>query len=460
MSGRYIPPVGGFLYFMRRGTAKQALLPKMKLLGGYTRNLFDVVLYSVTLASLIWALSVPYPTTPQLGLITLLIGVLGVVDKTIILCMRAEHYWITLIVLTLDSNWVAGAMVVQLSLWFWAGIAKLNAHFPAVVAVMTSNHPLVRSRRIRRAMYRDFPHDLRPSKLATITAHLGTLMELSIPILLLVGQGGTVTTIGLAFMVLFHVYITSNFPMAVPIEWNVVMVYSAFCLFGEYGHISVFSITSPSVLGLLALTAVIIPVLGHIYPKWFSFLWSMRYYAGNWAFSVWLFRPGSFARIADHFPMIAAHPQIQLSRLYDDETATSLMEKVIAFRAMHLHGRLLQPLLPLAVKHIDDYEYADGEIVAGLLLGWNFGDGHLHDESLIELVQSKCGFEPGDLRCIIVESQPLFRWTHDWRIVDASLGRIADGRTPVTDLLDRQPWPIDSRERFEAPPAPNKSMSE
>ena len=48
------------------------------------------------------------------------------------------------------------------------------------------------------------------------------------------------------------------------------------------------------------------------------------------------------------------------------------------------------------------------EKLAGLVLGWNFGDGHLHNERLLDIVQQQCHFAEGDLRCIFVESQPLW----------------------------------------------------
>ncbi len=57
-----------------------------------------------------------------------------------------------------------------------------------------------------------------------------------------------------------------------------------------------------------------------------------------------------------------------------------LVGKVVAFRLMHLAGRALCLLVPRAVDDPSEREWVDGEILAGLVLGWNFGDGHLHDE--------------------------------------------------------------------------------
>jgi hypothetical protein len=114
---------------------------------------------------------------------------------------------------------------------------------------------------------------------------------------------------------------------------------------------------------------------------------------------------------------------------------------VIGFRLMHLHGRALQRLLPQAVDRVEDYLWADGEIVAGLVLGWNFGDGHLHDERLLAAVQAQCGWEPGELRCIFVESQPLLDPRLEWRIHDAATGPLAHGHVTVAELQALAPWP-------------------
>src|SRR5206468_3131669 len=117
-----------------------------------------------------------------------------------------------------------------------------------------------------------------------------------------------------------------------------------------------------------------------------------------------------------------------------------LLSKLMGFRMMHLHGRALARLLPKAVDRLEDYEYLDGEVIAGLVLGWNFGDGHLHDEALLRAIQEQCGFEEGELRCIFVESQPLGRSTLDYRVVDAKTGLIEEGQVDVAELRARQPW--------------------
>ncbi|MET0737927.1 MAG: DUF3556 domain-containing protein, partial [Acidimicrobiales bacterium] len=98
-------------------------------------------------------------------------------------------------------------------------------------------------------------------------------------------------------------------------------------------------------------------------------------------------------------------------------------------------------VLPTVVDDLEAYDINEGEGTAGVLLGWNFGDGHLHDEQLLAAVQAECGFAPGDLRVLILESQPVGKPWLQWRVVDAADGLQADGRIVVADLLDHQPWP-------------------
>ena len=54
---------------------------------------------------------------------------------------------------------------------------------------MMSNAPLIQSRAIKRRLWRDYPEDMRPSRLAAAIAHFGTVQEFLWPFLLIiVGQ--------------------------------------------------------------------------------------------------------------------------------------------------------------------------------------------------------------------------------------------------------------------------------
>src|SRR2546429_465241 len=129
-------------------------------LGVYFVYLVKVALYVATVALSIVALASPAPGHDVLVAIAVLLPVLGILDKTLFLCARGEHYWTTIAVMVLASDFVPGAKAVHASLWFWAGFSKLNHHFPSVVGVMTSNSPVTRFAWIRRLMYRRYPEDL------------------------------------------------------------------------------------------------------------------------------------------------------------------------------------------------------------------------------------------------------------------------------------------------------------
>ena len=131
----------------------------------------------------------------------------------------------------------------------------------------------------------------------------------------------------------------------------------------------------------------------------------------------------------------------QLAKLYGAASAELMSDKVAAFRAMHTHGRALNGLLPRAIANEADYSVREGEVVAGPLVGWNFGEGHLHNEQLLEAVQRRCHFEDGDLRVIVLEGQPIQTQRQWYRILDAKTGLIEAGYVHVEDMLTRQPWP-------------------
>ena len=166
----------------------------------------------------------------------------------------------------------------------------------------------------------------------------------------------------------------------------------------------------------------------------------MRYYAGNWATSVWLFSTSAEEKYDQRVIHPARLPQHQLARLYPPDTADLLMGKVGAFRGLHTHGRALFGLYSHAADDHEQRFILDGEMVAGSAIGWNFGDGHLHDESLIAALQERCDFAPGELRVVIIESQPLGHPVQQYRIVDAATGLVEEGEVDVADMVARQPW--------------------
>lgn len=464
LTARFWPPFGGFLYWLRPNTIRLPPWPgKVPFTGGDNRTVLDVALYVVVLGSGVWALLSPGQGGPvtaagDVGLIDpvrvvpaiVALALLGLRDKTVFLAARGEHYGLTLLVFFFGfTDQIAAFKIIMLALWWGAATSKLNHHFPYVVAVMMSNNPLLRSKAFnwfKRRLYLDPVNDLRPSWIPKIMAHVGgTTAEFGVPLVLVFfADGHRWAWFLIAFMVLFHLNITSTIPMGVPLEWNVFFIFSLFYLFGHYAGVKATGLSSPLLLIILIAALAVVPIVGNLFPKQVSFLPAMRYYAGNWATSTWCLRDGVEDKIEANVTKASRLVPNQVARLYDSNTAELMIDKLMAWRSMHTHGRTLGGLVARALgEGVDeaDYKLRDGEIIAGPLIGWNFGEGHLHNEQLLAAVQRRCQFEDGDVRVIILESQPFQTQRQEYRIVDAKTGLIEEGYVDVASMLTRQPWP-------------------
>jgi hypothetical protein len=455
---RFSPMIGGVLYWLRPGTTRLPPWPKrVPLTRGTRRTLFDVAVYAGLIAAALNLLlsdgiEATTATAGRLdpvavGVLLALLALLGLRDKVPFLAARAEIYGnLAIIFLFPLTNVIIAAQLVFVCIWWGAASSKLNRHFPFVVTVMISNTPWNRWRAAKRRLYRNHPEDLRPSAIGELSAHLGTAIEFTLPLILLVSQGGVIGTIAVAGMVVFHLHILSTFPLAVPLEWNIFMIFGLLFLFGHYGATSFSTLDDPLLLAILAVTCVGLPVLGNFRPDLVSFLPSMRYYAGNWATSQWLFRKQGGAEAKLDRDLVKPAPIVteQLAKFYDPELIEVLVYKGLAFRSMHSHGRALNGLVQRAVDDVEDYSVREGELVAGVVLGYNFGDGHFHDQRLLAAIQERCRFEPGEVRIVVLESQPANVQRQRYRIFDAATGLVEEGLVNVADMVERQPW-LDER---------------
>jgi hypothetical protein len=445
MNGRFWPPFGGILHFLRPRTTKLPLFPGIPVFGGIRRTWLDVALYAANLAFLLRALVAPHVTPDLLLPSVFLLPLLGVTDKTIFLAARGEHYYVALLCLAVASGgglWISGCKMIWVFIWYWAATSKANHHFPSVIMVMMNNGPFF-PKWLKKRLFVSYPDDLRPSRLAATMAHMGTLTEYAIPTVLLLSTSPTLTAAMLVVMCCFHGWIAMNNPAGMPIEWNILMIYGGIFLFGFHpeAHIAALFPAMPLLAAFLVFSLVAIPLYGNLVPSRVSFLLAMRYYAGNWAYNIWLFRKDSTEKL-HKLVKVTGTTREQLGRMLKNEQAVeAALAMIPSSRFMHLEGRVLLDALPRAVDDIDHYEWMDGEIVAGMILGWNFGDGHLNNTQLLEAVQQQCGFEPGELRVVMVESQPLFGRAMAWKIVDAASGVLEEGKTEIAPMRAFQPWP-------------------
>ncbi len=455
LSFRFIPPIGGALYWLRPGTVRLPPWPgRVPGTAGTRRTALDVGLYAAVVATgiyLLFAAGVDAGGTGAgrmapagIAMLLGLLALLGQRDKVSFLAARPEIYATMLAVgLFAADQWIVAWQFVFLFIWWGAASSKLNRHFPFVVSTMISNAPLFGPRAVKRKLWRDYPEDMRPSRLSSGLAHFGTVQEFGWPLLLITVDNDTVRTVAIVGMVLFHVNITSMFPLAVPLEWNVFMIFGTLFLFGHYGDVPLASLDEPLLIAILALVCVGLPLLGNFRPDKLSFLPSMRYYAGNWATTQWLFRKGSGAegKLDTHITKSAALVGEQVTRLYEDPELTAfLLNKGLAFRSMHSHGRALNALLPHAVDDVEAYDAREGELISNVVNGWNFGDGHFHGRQLLEAVQERCAFAPGEVRVIELESEAAMSGRQRYRIYDAATGLVEAGSVAVADMIERQPW--------------------
>ncbi|MFF0494476.1 DUF3556 domain-containing protein [Nocardia sp. NPDC004068] len=460
LNNRFFPPMGSVLYWLRAGTIRLPPWPRyVPFTSGDGRTPVDVALYAALLVTLGWAL-VADGTGPSAELdsavgllpwwhVAIVLGVLAVLglrDKVIFLAARGEVYAsLAVAFLFGGTDAIVGAKVVFLVIWMGAATSKLNKHFPFVVSTMMSNSPVVRPRWLKRRFFERFPEDLRPGRLSRVVAHASTAVEMLVPLVLFFSGGGWPTAVAAILMVCFHLAILTAIPMGVPLEWNVFMIFGVFALFVAHADIRLEDLHRPLLVALLFVVLAGTVAVGNLFPRKVSFLPGMRYYAGNWDTTLWCVKPSAAAKIGTGIVAIASMPQAQLERYYGKDRAQIPLYLGYAFRAMNTHGRALFSLVHRALPagRQDEYTITDGERICSTAIGWNFGDGHMHNEQLIAAMQKRCNFEPGEVRVILLDAQPIHRQEQRYRLVDAATGEFERGVVRVADMVTRQPWADD-----------------
>lgn len=465
LAGHFKPMTGGILFYARPKTLRLPPWPgKVPFTRGDERTVVDVVLYLAVLANLVAALVLPTVHTPSVdaalpgnaGLVApavlipylALMVVLGLRDKVPFLAARSEQYLPAVLFFTVFPfvDMIIALKLLIVVVWVGAGISKLGRHFSSVIPPMLSNTPWLTVKRLKRMNYRAFPEDMRTSKLAGGTGHiLGTLVEVGTPLVLLFSTNRTLTLAAVLLMVAFHLFIFSTFPLAVPLEWNILFAFAAVFLFWGFPTWDGYAVTDATAgwaIGLVAAGLLFFPILGNLRPDLVSFLPSMRQYSGNWASASWAFAPGAEEKLDQHVVRSSLNTKTQLMASFPEDVADVVMHQMMAWRSMHSQGRGLfsVQLRHLGQERLDSYTLREAEFACNSLIGFNFGDGHLHDTALIEALQRRCHFAPGEFTVVWVESQPIHRGTQDYLIMDAALGVVERGTWVVADAVDAQPW--------------------
>jgi Transmembrane protein of unknown function (DUF3556) len=459
LNNRFFPPLGSILYWLRPKTIRLPPWPnRIPLTKGTARTPVDALLYAALLVMLVVALfsdgtgpisalgtTVGVLPMWQIWTILGLLAVLGLRDKVIFLAARGEVYasfTVAFLFAGYGVDMIIAAKLVCLVIWLGAATSKLNKHFPFVISTMMSNNPVFRPRWIKRRFFEHFPDDLRPGRLSRWLAHFSTAIEGLVPLVLFFSHGGWPTAIAAFVMLCFHFGILSSIPMGVPLEWNVFMMFSVLALFVGHAQVGLTDMTTPLPIVLFVVVAGTV-VIGNLFPRKVSFLPGMRYYAGNWDTGLWCIKPSAEQKIADDIVSIASMPAAQMEKFYGSkETAEMYLYMGYAFRSFNTHGRAMFTLAhrAMAGQNEADYMLTDGERICSTAIGWNFGDGHMHNEQLIAALQERCHFEPGEVRVLLLDAQPIHRQTQQYRLVDAATGEFESGYVKVADMVTRQPW--------------------
>jgi len=462
LAGKAKPMTGGILFWARPGTIRLRPWKWVPFTNGDRRTWFDIGLYVALLVSLAVPLLSPGVHSDSLskavpdnisGLVNpalliapiVLLVLNGLRDKTIFLASRGEQYLPVLVIFAVLPfvNMIIALKMVIVVVWVGAGWSKFGKHFSNVIGPMVSNTPYT-FKWLRRAHYRNFPRDLRPSRLADFMAHVnGTTVEIVAPLVLFFSTNKWLTLAAALFMVGFHLFIISTFPLAVPLEWNVVFGYTTIFLFlgfPNWNGYAPWNMTPPWLALIVAAALLFYPVLGNLRPDKVSFLPSMRQYAGNWASALWTFAPGAEEKL--NRVTRSASNQIDqfIAAGYEPEWAEITLQKTTAWRSMHSQARGLYSLLLTHLPDIDTRTVREGEFVCNSLIGFNFGDGHLHNADMIQAVQREAAFEPGECVIAWVESEAFGSGVQHYQLIDAALGVVERGTWKVSDAVAEQPW--------------------
>ncbi len=471
LAGHFKPMTGGITYWARPKTIRLPPWPKVvPFTAGDERTPVDVAIYLLLILSFVLALALPgtgsssltdaigrghqgLVATASLVPIIVLLVTIGLRDKVVFLAARSEQYLPAIVFMSFFPfvDMIVAAKLLIVTVWCCAAFSKLGKHFDCVIPPMVSSTPWIASKALRRSLYKDFPEDLRPSWGAVRLAHVGgTVVEFLTPLVLLFSHNATLTLVAALVMIAFHLFIISTFPLAVPLEWNALFMFLTVFLFLGYPPHEGFGVGDMDTVLLVVTLAGLLffPVLGNLRPDLVSFLPSMRQYAGNWASGMWALAPGAELQLDEHIVKPAKMQRQQLIADYGDEQAEVVMHQLLGWRSLHSQGRGLNSVMMNTLGgDIDLYTLREAEFSCNAIIGFNFGDGHLHRETLIEAIQKRCRFQPGEFVVAWVESEPALRGRQAYWVMDAAVGKVETGTWSVSDCVAEQPWlpngPID-----------------
>ena len=376
LAGKIKPMTGGILFWARPGTIRLRPWKWVPLTGGDRRTWFDVGLYIVLMISVAVPLFSPGVHSDSLsaampgntsGLVNpalliapiALLVIMGLRDKIVFLAARGEQYLPALIIFAAFSfvDMIIALKLLIVVVWVGAGVSKLGLHFTNVIPPMVSNSPLIPFKWLKRAHYRNYPNDLRPSHLASFMAHVpGSVVEILAPLVLLFSTNKWVTLARRrdhgVLPPVHHLDLPASGAAGMERAVRLRDHLPVLGLPGAGTATRSWDMSSPWLTVVVVAALLFYPILGNFRPDKVSFLPSMRQYAGNWASAVWAFAPGAEAKLNSVTRTAKNQVDQFIDFGYEPKWADVTMQRVISWRTMHSQGRgLFSVLLKNAAGH-------------------------------------------------------------------------------------------------------------
>eukprot|EP01083_Nonionella_stella_P025279 69639_1 len=444
------------------GTCK---LPTLTFLGGRIRGALDVTAYIIYICLLLYLYIFTLDAdglhrNAILFVIFIFLSYFWIFDRIVFLSSRPEYYGTYLLCMCFSSEenkgWLAAAQILQISVWFWAGVSKLGVWFDYVVPLMTANSPfkplqLMYDPLAMHKMYRNYPNDLRPSAAARKKARFGVVLEIAAGLLMIAPQ---TRLYGVLCSLLLHSFIIVSFPVGAVQEWNVANISFSLYLFhvngDTFGWIfsDSWSVIANEVKVILFIASFCVPLLCNIFPDAIDFLLGMRYYAGNWENGTWIVKKKTWDAMV--VPNLVSLNKSPVSG-YPCEMLPSYGFRLICTPT----GKALLNLMKdLVCEHWDDIGYkldcdeylllCDG-IVTNWLYGWGW---HWTQNNLLTLRAAldekgtgiSAKIDQYDIMMIYVKSVPTFTFlkpaSFNWAIYDFDANIISKGSSTLKEIDD------------------------
>ena len=478
LAGKFKPMTGGIRYWARPGTIRMPPYKAVPFTAGNTRTVADAVLYLGFLVSLLVGdrgarRDDPGLVRPALLIAPIVLLVLnGLRDKIVFLAARSEQYLPALIFFAVFDfvDMIVALKLLIVVVWIGAGVSKFGHHFAQVVAADDVEQPVLPCPRGSGAPSTGTSPRTsgRPRWRTSSPTVGGTLIEIVTPLVLLFSTNRTVTALAVIVMVIFHFFIISAFPLAVPLEWNVLFAYATVFLFWGFKAGDGFGIgdmTSPALTLAVVAGLVFFPILGQpaaqtgLLPAVHA---PVRRQLGLGPVGLPAGRrvqaerphpeqrqpgrpaPGPRLRRQDRRDHHAADDRLAVDAQPGPRPLLAADEARPRPRQGARCGRPSSPATRSSAS--------------------TSATGTSTTTSSIAEVQRRCGFEPGEWIVVWVESQPIHKPTQEYMVIDAALGVIERGTWNVAEAVDELPWlpngPIPAERDLEPPSRPRSTQPE